>query len=150
MYDTTGVGVIVLSRDPADRPAITHGVKDAFNFFKAELARRAEGGTYLPLPMAQERIDTCLTCVHRGGATGGQCKLCRCWLFQVPEGTWMVAGNPGKVFFPSQSCPIDKWPSRTGQGVVMTADETASMLAEAFHTPETPSPPVDESNSSEG
>ncbi len=140
-YRPDGYGAIVLSRDPDDHEPVKHGVRDAFRFFRAELARRAAGGVYLPLPMAQPRIDACLTCVHRGGAEGGNCKVCHCHLFQVPESSPVRPGSPGKVFFPGQACPVGKWGEDREGGRTMTPIEVEVMLTQAFQ-PETATPPA--------
>ncbi len=121
-------GFTVISRDPADFPKVDgFGWRDGLKFAKAVVTHKLNGGKYLPLPVVEERLNTCLICPVRSGE---QCSSCKCYLFQIPENMKVRAGEPGKVFYPQESCPLGKWLERPDEGVEMTADETKRMLVE--------------------
>lgn len=124
-------GMIVLSKNPDDRSEIHFGVRDAFRYAKSKLKHKLDGGLYLPLEMAQERIDKCLTCPERGGEEGGNCTVCKCYLFRVPDEVPVVGGAAGKVWLPHEKCPLDKWGPKSG-GVEMSPEELNDMIDKAF------------------
>jgi hypothetical protein len=131
-FDEGNHGLIVLSQCEEDKVPVSFGVKDVYRYGKAKLKHRLNGGKYLTLPMAQERIDKCTVCEKRGGAEGGNCTVCKCFLFQVPTDATVNAGQPGKVFFPLEMCPVGKWHTKPTEGNAMTSEEVESMLATAF------------------
>lgn len=129
-YDDHNHGLIVLSRDPADRPPVHQGIRSGLRFVRAQIRHKLNGGAYLPLPLALERLDVCLVCPKRGGADGGNCVTCKCFLARVPDNATVNAGGPGKIFFPLESCPEARWTERPNDGVHMTEEEVAAMLTE--------------------
>lgn len=120
-------GLMVLSRDPADKKQLPPMWKQAINFAKAKTRHMLNGGRYLPLPLAQERLAECLLCDQR---TGERCGDCSCWLYRVGDEAPVNAGQPGKVFHPADSCPYGYWRERPNDGVEMTPDEVKAMLEE--------------------
>jgi cephalosporin hydroxylase len=130
-HDHNNHGLMVLSRDPADRKPLPPRWKQGLNFIKATVRHKANGGTYLPLPLAEERLAVCYTCELRGGPDGGQCTDCGCWLWRVSDDEPVKEGQPGKVFYPTESCPYGYWKARPDDGVSMTQEETEAMLTEA-------------------
>lgn len=132
-------GLIVLSRDPADRPKVSFGARSVLRYLGAKMRHKLNGGTYLPLPMAQERLDICLTCEHRGGEHGNNCKICKCFLAVLPDNAPTNAGGPGKTFHPTEACPIERWSVRPNDGVAMTEDEVHAMLKQLTASEETSS-----------
>jgi hypothetical protein len=119
-------GFTVISRLPEDRPPIEPGtLQKAWSFLKATFKQKFNGGTYLTLEDAKERIDTCLTCPTRSGE---QCSKCSCYLFQMPDNVKVNAGQPGKVFYPLEMCPLGKWFTKPDAGVEMTPEQVEFTL----------------------
>lgn len=147
-FDTVNHGLLVLSCDPADKPRISHGVRSALRYVRSKIRHKLKGSTYLPLPMAQERLDICLTCDKRGGSEGNNCTVCKCFLAEIPDYAPVNKGQPGKAFIPTEGCPIGKWLDRPNDGVAMSAEQVEEMLdtmrqeAENLTGPET-LPPVE-------
>lgn len=127
-FDEKNHGLIVLSRDAARREPVKLGLREAARYLKTRVKHALAGGTYLPLPMALERLGECHVCDKRGGAEGNNCTVCKCFLARVPDTAPVNRGQPGKVFFPTESCPIGKWNPRPDDGVKMTPEEVAAML----------------------
>jgi hypothetical protein len=105
-----GGGLTVISRDPADRPAIEPGKgKQVFNFAVAKLKMWAGKVTgqlnIVPEEVAQERLDICALCPKRAG---DRCSKCGCWLVEVPDGQ-PLAGHPGRAMIAQMPCPLAKW-----------------------------------------
>jgi len=127
-FDEHNHGLVVLSRDPEDHPKIKFGARSALRFVRSKIKHKLNGSTYLPLPMAQERLDICLTCDSRGGQEGNNCKICKCFLAEIPDYAPVNHGQPGKAFIPTEGCPIGKWHDRPNDGVSMTGEEVEAML----------------------
>lgn len=100
-HDQDG-GLLVLSNNDEDKPKIEPGAAtQAVSFLGSKFRHLLGGRHYLPLPMAEKRLDVCLTCTLR--AAGMRCSKCSCHLIERPN------GDPGKVFHPHDSCPVGKW-----------------------------------------
>lgn len=95
-------GLLVLSKDDRDRPAIEPGpAEQALRYTRSKFSHWWAGGHFLPLPMAERRLDQCLVCPAM--AKDRRCSKCSCYLVERPD------GSPGKVFYPRDSCPLGKW-----------------------------------------
>lgn len=92
-------GFVVLSRDPKDKPKLPDIGTMAWGYSKALFKNWRNGGLKLPLEMAEERLSHCWTCKLR---VDNRCTACGCYLDHKGD-------RPGKVFFPEQGCPINKW-----------------------------------------
>jgi hypothetical protein len=105
-HDKNNHGLTVISRDPADRKPLPSTWKQGLNFLKAKTKHALNGGKFLSLPMAEERLAICSDCPERAGPN---CSKCGCFLWQIPDDSKINAGQPGKVFYPKDSCPLGKW-----------------------------------------
>lgn len=107
-YPQSG-GMTVLSRLDGDRPpGLPSKLSMAATYVKAMAKHLAHGGGYLPEEEAQKRYSLCMS-------NGGRCPLnqripesdrcakCGCYLTKMPN------GSPGKVYFPSDGCPLGLW-----------------------------------------
>lgn len=112
-YDPENYGMIVLSKAAEDRVELPPLATMAKNVIVAKLKHWWRGRQFLPLPMAEERLSTCMVCPLRQDM---RCTKCGCYLDVVdPEGTdgqvpSMLKGSPGRVFYPDRDCPVGKWP----------------------------------------
>lgn len=126
LHESRQYGFTVISRVPEDFPKVDKfGLKDVLRFGKAQFKHKLNGGKYLPLEIVQERHDTCLMCPIRSGE---QCSNCKCFLFQIPENMKVKAGQPGKIFYPHEICPLGKWFDQRDKGVDMTEEEIKSLM----------------------
>lgn len=98
--DKNNHGLMVLSRNPADKPALPGVFRMGWNFAKA-LAGRAAGAERLSLDIAEERLKVCDICDKR---VGEQCSMCGCYLADGP------GGIDGRAFYSNLDCPSGKWP----------------------------------------
>ena len=99
-------GLTVISKRPEDRKELPSKLSMAWNFVKATAKHQLQGGSYLPLEMAEERLKECWTCDQR---VGSQCSKCGCYLDKIPDDAPVKAGEPGKAFYPAEACPLGKW-----------------------------------------
>jgi hypothetical protein len=119
-------GLTVLSRVEEERPKVQPGIiRQGVNWIKAKARHALAGGRYLPLPIVQERLDTCTMCEHRANE---QCSLCGCFIRQFPDNVPLEGGKPGKVWLPTESCPIGYWLARPNDGIEMTKEELAEAM----------------------
>jgi len=124
-HDKNNHGFTVISRDPKDRKELPATWRQGLTFLKAQTKHKLNGGKFLSLPMAEERIAVCSTCPERAG---GNCSKCGCFLWQVGEDAPVKAGQPGKVWYPTETCPIGKWVARPTDGVDHTPEELAKIF----------------------
>lgn len=120
-------GLTVLSKLPEDRKELPSKLRQAWNFAKAQTRHAMNSGRYLPLPLAQERMKECSICEMRSGEN---CAMCGCFLLQIPDDSPVRAGQPGKVFYPMDYCPLGRWHPRPNEGVEMTDAEVKVMMEE--------------------
>jgi len=106
-------GLMILSRVEADRPDVEPGVlRLGMNYLTAKFTHWRQGGKFLPLPMAEDRLKTCWLCPAR---TNNQCSRCGCYLDVIdPDGKNPAVppgerGKPGRAFYPALDCPLGKW-----------------------------------------
>lgn len=124
-HHTNNHGFTILSCDPADRKPLPSIWTQGLNFLVATTRRTLNGGTYLPLPMASERMAECAVCDQRSGPN---CSKCGCFLWQIADDAPVKAGQPGKVWYPTEFCPLGKWHERPKGGVVMSGEEIKAMM----------------------
>lgn len=101
-------GLLVISKDPRDKPALPGVLTMAANFAKAKYKHALNGSKFIPLEMAEERLSHCEVCPER---LDDRCSKCGCFLTTIPDTSIVDAGQPGKVFYPKESCPMGKWSS---------------------------------------
>lgn len=118
-------GLIVMSCKSEDKKPLPAKWRQVLNFGKAMTKHAINGGRYLPLPLVEERVKECLTCESNNDQ---RCAECGCPLIQVPDDFPVRAGQPGKVFFGTEACPLGKWAAQPGAGVDMTAEEVKAMM----------------------
>lgn len=91
----------------------------------------------LPLDLANERMEICLTCEHRthdGSGVNGNCGACNCYLWEKGQAVGPIKGEPVKVWYPGEVCGLavkgetPKWGPRNGEGIDQTAEELATSL----------------------
>jgi glycosyltransferase involved in cell wall biosynthesis len=95
-------GLLVMSRDPADKPEPPKVGVGAFLKFGAAMIRfKASGLPVLEDAEVAARLDVCAICKLRNN---DQCTKCGCFLIERPD------GGPGKALIPTEDCPYAKWP----------------------------------------
>jgi hypothetical protein len=99
-------GLIVLSKLEEDKPRLPGKLDMAWNFTKAATRHIFNGRQLLPLEMAEERLKHCWLCDRRHD---NRCSECGCFLDEFPDNVPGKAGDPGKVFYPTEQCPLGKW-----------------------------------------
>lgn len=119
-------GITVLSKDPADKPKLPTNWRQGWNFLKSQTKHILNGGTYLPLPMAEARLAECSMCDQR---VGENCAKCGCFLWRIADDAPVKAGEPGKVWYPTEACPLGRWDARPSDGVNVSGEEMKKMLA---------------------
>jgi hypothetical protein len=116
------------SADLGKKNRLSFGIRDVLRFTSSKVSHTLNGGTYLPADIAKERLELCMACDKRGGEMGDQCTICKCWLVQIPSDIPMVGGSPGKVWGPTESCPVAKWPARPKDGTSLSTEEFQTQL----------------------
>lgn len=94
-------GLMVLTCDDRDRPALPGKAQQVFNFAKAMIRTAASGFQQASMETVEKRLDLCVTCPLR--AADNRCSKCGCYLVQRPD------GGPGKALLATEMCPIGKW-----------------------------------------
>lgn len=100
-------GLTVLTKDPADKPALPNIVKMAWNYSKAWLEHQAAGRPMASESLVQLRLDTCAMCSMR---RENQCAQCGCFLDADPK------GEPGKALWRIAECPLGFWAQSEAKG----------------------------------
>jgi len=99
-HDRNNHGLTVISRDPADKKPLPPAWKQAWNFAKAMAKDVRSGHRRVSLEVAESRLAECLMCDQHAD---GRCAKCGCYLNELPT------GDPGKVWYASEACPVGKW-----------------------------------------
>jgi hypothetical protein len=105
-HATNNNGFTVISRDPADKPALPGTARLVWNFAKAKAAHVLTGSKILPEDHGAARLDACATCPQR---TEDRCSVCGCFLNEIPEGIPGLASGPGRAWWAEQVCPLGLW-----------------------------------------
>ncbi len=105
-------GMIYLSRDPADKPALPAVPRQMWNFGKAWLTRITAGSPNVDEATFDGRLAVCSLCIHR---CENRCSACGCYLDELPTGA------PGKAAWATETCPVGLW-----------ADSASVALADAW------------------
>jgi hypothetical protein len=113
-------GLMVLSCKEEDKKKVPGAGRLFLNYLKAKAKHTVNGGTYLPLPLVKERFNTCAECEHH---SNGRCADCGCWLTILPDDAPIAAGQPGKLWYPTEECPIGKWSAQPDKGVSLTSEQ---------------------------
>lgn len=93
-------GMMLLSRLVEDQKELPSIATQGWNYLKHKVKDVLNKHQLLEESEAQERLSNCWTCPFRKDS---QCTKCGCYLDQQPN------GEPGKVYFPLEFCPIGKW-----------------------------------------
>src|SRR6185312_4081601 len=93
-------GFTVISKDPADKPALPSAGRQFLNFTKAMAKYVASGMKILDEEKVQARLDVCALCPQRNDQ---RCSKCGCFLVERPD------GGPGKALMATEFCPLGKW-----------------------------------------
>jgi hypothetical protein len=93
-------GLLLLSRDPADKKQLPSTVRQAWNYAKAKAAHVVHGSKVVGAEQFEARLGECMLCESRAD---NRCAECGCFLDQGPN------GEDGKALWKDSECPLGKW-----------------------------------------
>lgn len=97
-------GMMVLSRDPSDKPTLPSSGRMAVNYALAltriGLAKLRGETVVADEATVGARLDVCALCKYR---TDERCSKCGCYLVEFPD------GKHGKAMLATEDCPQGKW-----------------------------------------